>query len=52
MVKDQQKYASMGGWGYAQFNDGKPAAEAVHETCFPCHETVKARDFVCSRYAP
>src|SRR5580698_7577946 len=25
MVKDSQKYASTGGWGYTQFNDGKPA---------------------------
>ena len=27
MVKDSRKYASTGGWGFAQFNDGKPAAE-------------------------
>jgi hypothetical protein len=52
MVKDSSKYASTGGWGYAQFNDGKPASEAVHNTCFACHETVKARDFVFNRYAP
>src|SRR5215470_131301 len=30
MVKDSRKYASTGGWGFAQFNDGKPADEAVH----------------------
>jgi hypothetical protein len=35
MVKDSRKYASTGGWGFAQFNDGKPADEAVHNTCFP-----------------
>ena len=52
MVKDSRKYASTGGWGFAQFNDGKPADGAVHNTCFPCHETVKARDFVFNRYAP
>ena len=52
MVKDSKKYASTGGWGFAQFNDGKPADEAVHKTCFPCHEPVKARDFVFARYAP
>src|SRR4051812_16783236 len=46
MVKDSGKYASTGGWGFAQFNDGKPAEEAVHNTCFACHETAKARDFV------
>jgi hypothetical protein len=25
--------------GFAQFDDGKPAEEAVHKTCFPYHET-------------
>jgi hypothetical protein len=52
MLKDSRKYASTGGWGFAHFNDGKPADEAVHNTCFPCHEIVKARDFVFNRYAP
>jgi hypothetical protein len=52
MVKDSRKYASTGGWGFAQFNDGKPASEAVHNTCFSCHGVVEARDFVFARYAP
>jgi len=52
MVKDSRKYASTGGWGFAQFNDGKPASEAVHNTCFPCHAIVEARDLVFNRYAP
>ena len=53
MVKDSKKYASTGGWGYAQFDkDGKPADEAVLNTCFPCHQAVKDRDFVFTRYAP
>jgi len=52
MVKNSSKYASTGGWGFAQFYDGKPAAEAVLEGCFPCHEPAKARDFVYTRYAP
>jgi hypothetical protein len=52
MVKDSRKYASTGGWGFAHFNDGRPAGEAVHNTCFACHEVVKARDFVFNRYAP
>jgi hypothetical protein len=48
MVKDSKKYASTGGWGFAQFSkDGKPAGEAVHKTCFPGY-----RDFVFTRYAP
>jgi hypothetical protein len=52
MVKDSGKYGSTGGWGFAQFDDGKPASEAVHNTCFACHATVKARDFVFNHYAP
>ena len=53
MVKDSKKYAATGGWGFAQFNkEGKPADEAKIKTCFPCHEPIKARDFVFTRYAP
>jgi hypothetical protein len=52
MVKDSRKYAATGGWGFAQFKDGKPAADALLRTCFPCHEPVKARDFVFTHYAP
>ncbi len=54
MVKDSIKYAATGGWGFAQFNkDGKPSAdEAKLKTCFPCHEPVKARDFVFTHYTP
>ena len=51
MVKDSIKYAATGGWGFAQFKDGKPADEALLKTCFPCHVPVKARDFVFTRYA-
>jgi len=52
MVKDSIKHASTGGWGFAQFDNGKPADEAMQRTCFPCHSAVKARDFVFNRYAP
>lgn len=52
MVKDARKYASTGGWGFAQFNDGKPANEVIHNTCFACHQVAEARDFVFNRYAP
>jgi hypothetical protein len=52
MVKDSRKYVSTAGWGFGHFEGGKPADEAVHNTCFSCHETVKARDFVFNRYAP
>ena len=53
MVKDSKKYAATGGWGFAQFDkDGKPADEAMHKTCFPCHAPAKDRDFVFTYYAP
>jgi hypothetical protein len=51
-VKDSRKYASTDGWGFAQFKDGKPADEAVHKSCFACHESAKARDLVFTRYSP
>jgi hypothetical protein len=52
MVKDSKKYAATGGWGFGDFKDGKPGDEALHKTCFSCHEPVKNRDFVFTRYAP
>lgn len=52
MVKDSKKYAETGGWGFADFTDRKPADEAMHKTCFACHEPAKARDFVFTSYAP
>ena len=53
MVKDSKKYAATGGWGFAQFKNGKPDADAaLLKTCFPCHEPIKARDYVFTHYAP
>src|SRR5687768_16085961 len=52
MVKDSKKYAATGGWGYAHFDDGKLADDAMLKTCFACHEAVRSRDFVFTRYSP
>lgn len=53
MVKDSKKYAATGGWGYAQFDkDGKPGPESDLKKCHPCHEAIKERDFVFTRYQP
>ena len=55
MVKDSKKYASTGGWGYSQFDDGKPLADqAALQGCFDCHQAIKDRDrdFVFTHYAP
>ena len=52
MVKDSKKYAATGGWGFGHFNDGKPAAGAFMKSCFPCHQEVRGRDLVFTRYSP
>ncbi|AZG12611.1 cytochrome P460 family protein [Cupriavidus pauculus] len=50
MVKDSVKYASTGGWGYAEFDSGKAAGNP--QACFACHTVVKDRDYVFNRLAP
>ncbi len=53
-VKDSKKYADTGtgGWGFGQFEDGKPNRdEALLKACAPCHAHAK-NDFVFTRYAP
>jgi hypothetical protein len=53
MVKDATRYASTGGWLYAQFDDGKPLRDAAQlRSCFECHQAVTNRDYVFTRYAP
>jgi hypothetical protein len=52
MVKDSKRYAETGGWGFADFKDGKPGDEALHKTCFPCHQLAKTHDYVFAHYAP
>jgi hypothetical protein len=52
MVKDSKKYAATGGWGFGHFNEGKPAAAAFMKSCFACHQEVKGRDLVFTRYSP
>jgi cytochrome P460 len=52
MVKDSKRYAATGGWGYAQFDNGKSADESILKTCHPCHAAISERDSVFTRYAP
>ena len=52
MVKDSKRYAATGGWRFADFKDGKPGNDALHETCFPCHQSAKAHDYVFTHYPP
>jgi Cytochrome P460 len=51
MIKDSKEYASTGGWGFAQFTNGKPDA-IVEQTCYACHSPAKATDFVFTHYSP
>jgi hypothetical protein len=50
-IKDSKKYALSGGWAYAQFNEGQSVNVAVNATCFACHQAVKERDFVFTKYS-
>ena len=54
MVKDSQKYAATGGWGFGHFNAGdtKPASPAFMKPCYPCHAQIKDRDLVFTHYTP
>lgn len=51
MIKDSAKYASTGGWGFAQFTNGKPD-KIVQTNCMACHVAAGQRDFVFTRYSP
>jgi len=52
MVKDSKRYAATGGWGFADFTNGKPGDKKLHEACFPCHGPAKDHDLVFTHYAP
>jgi Cytochrome P460 len=52
MVKGSAKFGETSGWGFAQFDDGKPVSDVVHNACFACHAIVQARDLVFNGHAP
>lgn len=52
IVKDSRKFASTGGWGFAQFNKGNNANVAIAKECFACHLPAKAHDYLFTHYAP
>ena len=53
MEKDSKKYAATGGWGYSSFDqNGKPTGTASMQSCYPCHQLIKSRDFIFAKYAP
>jgi hypothetical protein len=55
MVKDAQRFAASGGWGFQRFaGDSKTerAPTPSPEQCFACHENLKKADLVLSSYRP
>lgn len=55
MVKDSQRFASTGGWGFQRFvKDSKTelAATPTPQECFDCHNRLKKDGLVLSSYRP
>jgi len=55
MVKDANKYAATGGWGFQAWaggDPGKPVVTDAANQCFACHVPQKAHDYVYSTYIP
>ena len=55
MVKDAQRFASTGGWGFQRFvGDSKTelAAAPTPAQCFACHQQLKKDGLVLSTYRP
>ena len=53
-VKDSKRYGASGGWGYGQFESGRPNEDpALVRACFACHAKLdKADDLVFTHYSP
>jgi hypothetical protein len=53
-VKDARRFAATGGWGYGQFESGKPNKDAgLIQTCAACHAKLEhAADRVFTDYSP
>jgi hypothetical protein len=55
MVKDSQRFASTGGWGFQRFvKDSKTerAAAPTPQDCFACHSRLQKDGLVLSHYRP
>lgn len=56
-VKDSKRYAATGGWGYGQFENGRPSQDwKVIQSCFACHRQLETlqpdADLVFTAYSP
>ena len=55
MVKDSQRFAKTGGWGFQRFvKDSKVerAAAPAPQQCFACHDKLKKDGLILSSYRP
>jgi cytochrome P460 len=52
MVKDSQRYAATGGWGFQRFvkSTRELASTPTPEDCFACHNRLKEDGLVLSKY--
>ena len=50
IVKDSGKYASTGGWGFAQFPEGKPENKSVQSSAFLPQARARTADNVFTAY--
>ncbi len=53
MVKDSQRYASSGGWGYGSFDRDSRTQKLTRQerqACFQCHVSRKDNDYVFTKY--
>jgi hypothetical protein len=55
MMKDSDRFAATGGWGFEAFAEGQPSKPTVKDAdseCFACHQTKQSRDYVYSEWRP
>jgi Cytochrome P460 len=52
MVKDSQRFATTGGWGFQRFvkDTREPASAPTPQQCFACHDQLKQDGLVLSKY--
>jgi hypothetical protein len=48
MEKDSDRFADSGGWGFAAFGPDRQEITSLQSTCFACHQSQEANDFVFS----
>ena len=54
MVKDSQRYAATGGWGFGNFNEGSKVNTLdtkAQQACYQCHTSRNDSGYVFTQYA-